>query len=649
MDKKKNWFWIVSIAAALIVGIIAGYFIAAPSSVKVETAKHSSAKGQTATVWTCSMHPQIRQPKPGKCPICFMDLIPLKKSSANNGEKNKPELTLSPRAQEMARVQTETVRRKSVDVNIRLLGKVDFDESLMAYITARMPGRIDKLYVDYTGISVQKGDHMAEYFSPELMVAQQELLIALKDYKEKLKSKSSADKAEAEETLKSVLKKFDAWGLTKENIDKIIKTGKVSEHMILYAPVSGIVIHKNALEGKYFKTGDRLFTIANLSEVWIMLEAYETDLPWLRYGQKVEFSTNSLPGEVFKGRISFIEPTLDSQTRTVKIRVDAPNPAGKLKPEMFVNAVVYANVSQSGKVVAPFLAGKWICPMHPSVIEDKPGKCHICGMKLVKTESLGYSPVDEKGKMSLVIPASAPLITGKRAIVYLALKNKPGTYYGQEVVLGPRAGNYYIVEKGLKEGDQVVVNGNFEIDSALQIEAKPSMMSPEKPSAKKTEKAEKAKETKSEAPQHFKHEMDRIYLTYFDIQNALSEDNLKDAQKASEDFQKVVKRISHDKLKPESMKEWHKLKADALSSAKSVSTAENLTKAREGFSSLSTDVYELCRKFGASGKFPVYRFFCPMAFNNKGGYWLQNKTGVFNPYFGKVMLKCGEKTEDVAK
>jgi len=627
--------WIVYAATALVLlalGIVIGIFLRPEGE---PPRKETVAKKQ---MWTCSMHPQVRQPKPGKCPICFMDLVPVKGNSTSGNANSLPELTLSPRARKMAGIQTETVRRKAVDVEVRLLGKVDFDEALISHITANMPGRVDKLYIDYTGIPVRKGEHMVEYFSSDLMVTQQEFLFAYKDYKEKAKLKPSASLQKAEDTLRAVLKKFDAWGLTRENIDKIIKTGKVSKYMTLYAPVSGIVIQKNALEGKYFKTGDRLFTIADLSEVWVMLEAYETDLPWLRYGQEVEFTTASCPGEVFKGRIAFIDPMLDPETRTVKVRVNAPNPAGKLKPEMFVNATVHAQVSQSGKVIDAFLAGKWICPMHPAVIENKPVKCRICGMKLVKAESLGYGPVDKKNRNPLVIPATAPLITGKRAIVYLAEKNRPGTYYGREIVLGPRAGNYYVVEKGLKAGDQVVVNGNFEIDSALQIQAKPSMMSDEKFSVQNQKKAKtNITAAAAAAPEHLKNELDKIYLAYFSIHNALAGDDLKGARKAAKTFKTALSQVSR------------KLNSGLLSSAKEVSAAKDLTEARQAFSSLSAGVYELCKKFGVSGKFPVYRFFCPMAFNNKGAYWLQRKPDLFNPYFGKTMLKCGEKTEDVAK
>jgi Cu(I)/Ag(I) efflux system membrane fusion protein len=155
------------------------------------------------------------------------------------------------------------------------------------------------------------------------------------------------------------------------------------------------------------------------------------------------------------------------------------NPDSKLKPEMFIRAIVRSSVAESGKIMAPEMAGKWICPMHPAVVKTQPGTCDICGMDLVTTESLGYI-VDAPKEAPLVIPASVPLITGKRAVVYVQIPDaeKP-TFEGREIVLGPRAGDFYIVKSGLMEGDIVVTKGNFKIDSALQIQAKPSMMNPQ--------------------------------------------------------------------------------------------------------------------------------------------------------------------------
>jgi len=246
----------------------------------------------------------------------------------------------------------------------------------------------------------------------------------------------------------------------------------------IYAPIGGIVINKHVTEGTYVQTGTKIYTIADLSQLWVQLDAYESDMMWIRYGQEVEFTTQAYPGEVFKGRISFISPTVDPKTRTIKVRLNVSNPKEKLKPEMFVRAIVRSNIASGAKVMASDMTGKWICPMHPSVIKNRPGKCDICGMDLVTTESLGYVKA-ESNETPLVIPASAPLITGKRAVVYVQVPNreKP-TYQGREIVLGPRAGDYYIVKSGLAEGELIVTNGNFKIDSALQIQARPSMMNP---------------------------------------------------------------------------------------------------------------------------------------------------------------------------
>jgi len=280
-------------------------------------------------------------------------------------------------------------------------------------------------------------------------------------------------------TLEAARDKLRLLGLARAQIDKIESSGAPVTHITIYSPTGGIVIHKHATEGMYVDTGTPIYTIADLSRLWVKLDAYESDLPWIRYGQEVEFTTEAYPGEVFKGRISFIDPVLNAKTRTVKLRVNVDNTEGKLKPQMFARAIVRSRVAQGGRIMAPEMAGKWICPMHPAVVKTQAGSCDICGMDLVTTESLGYV-VDTPKEAPLVIPASAPLITGTRAVVYVQLpdKEKP-TFEGREVTLGPRAGDHYLIKEGLAEGELVVTKGNFKIDSALQIQAKPSMMSAE--------------------------------------------------------------------------------------------------------------------------------------------------------------------------
>ncbi|MCJ7674721.1 MAG: efflux RND transporter periplasmic adaptor subunit, partial [Sedimentisphaerales bacterium] len=280
-------------------------------------------------------------------------------------------------------------------------------------------------------------------------------------------------------TLEAAREKLRLLGLGKDQIDKIESSGKTLTHITIYSPMGGIVIQKHATEGTYVSTGTPIYTVADLSLLWVKLDAYESDLVWIRYGQQVEFTTQACPGEVFKGAITFIDPVLNDKTRTVKVRVNVGNSDGKLKPEMLVKAVVRSNIAGSGKVMDAEMAGKWTCPMHPDVVKDTAGGCDICGMDLVTTESLGYVKIDAGRQPPLVIPASAPLITGKRAVVYVQLpESKTPTYQGREIVLGPRTADYYIVQSGLSEGELVVTKGNFKIDSAVQIQAKPSMMSP---------------------------------------------------------------------------------------------------------------------------------------------------------------------------
>ena len=459
------------LAVVVLVSVAVGFLIHA--ALTPETAPQA-ASPRLEEVWICSMHPQIRQPNPGKCPICQMDLT--LQGSSSGAER---EFVTTPQAVALMKVQTAPVERKFVTAEVRMVGKIDYDETKLAYITSWAPGRLDRLYVDYTGVPVREGDHLVYIYSPQLLAAQEELIQAARSVRDMEDSDSQLVRESTEATLAAAREKLRLLGLTAEQVQQVERSGKVSEHLTIYSPTAGVVIEKHAKEGMYVNTGTRIYTIADLSGMWVRLEAYESDLAWLRYGQDVAFTTLAHPGQEFHGRISFIDPVLDPVTRTVKVRVNVPNEDSRLKPNMFVRAVVRSGVAAGGKVMAPDLAGKWISPMHPEIIKDEPGQCDVCGMDLVKAESLGYVSPEPGAGAPLVIPASAPLITGERAVVYVEAPNaEQPTYVGREVVLGPRAGGYYLVRSGLAEGERVVTRGNFKIDSALQIQAKPSMMSP---------------------------------------------------------------------------------------------------------------------------------------------------------------------------
>jgi len=473
---KKNTIYILAIIVLAVAAYIGGKLsVKAPAA---ETAgDHTEHASKEPTIWTCSMHPQIKLPKPGKCPICFMDLIPLESSDDDDaGARN---ISVSPYAAKLMELETAPVMRRFMAAEVRMVGKVDYDETKVSYISAWVPGRIDRLFVDYTGIPVKKGEHMVELYSPELLTAQQELLQAIETLANLKDSQSTLLRETAEQTVVAAREKLRLWGFTADQIKEIETRGTPSDHMTIYAPAGGIVIHKNAQEGMYVQTGTRIYTIANLSKVWVQLDAYESDLDWLRYGQKVTFTTESLPGETFEGTIAFIDPVLNPATRTVSVRVNVDNRDLKMKPGMFVRATAHPLITADGKVANPSLENKWICPMHPEIVKDESGDCDICGMPLVTAQDLGYVMKAET-TAPLVIPASAPLLTGVRAIVYVEVPDtdKP-TYEGREIVLGRKAGDYYVVKSGLKEGERVVTKGNFKLDAELQIRAKPSMMTPE--------------------------------------------------------------------------------------------------------------------------------------------------------------------------
>jgi Cu(I)/Ag(I) efflux system membrane fusion protein len=479
---KKLWFrnTAVKIALIAIIAFAGGYllkaFLGEPAAGPEDKVSGQQDLQQEQTWWTCSMHPEIRLPRPGICPKCPMALIPVTSSAGDVGER---QISFSEAAIKLMEIETSTVERKFVEAEVRMAGKIDYDETRVKHITAWVSGRIDKLYVDFTGTQVNKGDHMVYLYSPELLSSQAELLQAVKAAANFKAEGSELLRRSILATLEAAREKLRLLGLTKEQIQEIEETGKPVDHLTIYAPMGGIVIHKKATEGMYVETGTEIYTVADLARLWVKLDAYESDVAWIRYGQDVEFATEAYPGEVFKGKISFIAPVLDARTRTIKLRVNVDNPEGKLKPEMFVRAVVRSRIAGGGRVMSPEMAGKWICPMHPSIVKTEAGSCDICGMDLVTTESLGYV-VDVPKEAPLAIPASAVLITGTRAVVYVQMAGaeKP-TYEGREIVLGPRAGDYYIVKSGLGEGEIVVTNGNFKIDSALQIQAKPSMMNPQ--------------------------------------------------------------------------------------------------------------------------------------------------------------------------
>ncbi|MBN1418597.1 MAG: efflux RND transporter periplasmic adaptor subunit [Planctomycetes bacterium] len=636
-----------SIAAA---AFAFGFFVRPavwPSPAGTSAAGTSREPQRKILYWTCSMHPQVHQDHKGFCPYCEMPLIPKyeeQSGSSQEGAIRSPRrLRLSPAALALADIRTHPVERRLVEGEVRMVGDIAYDETRLAYITAWVPGRLDRLFVDYTGIAVRPGDHMVYLYSPDLYQAQEELLEAARAI-ETLNGESAtpATMDRARRTLEAAEEKLRLWGLTADQIEEIRKRGSPSDHMTIYAQTGGIVIHKNGVEGMYVQTGTRIYTIADLRRVWLMLRAYESDLSWLRYGQKVRFSVESYPGEVFEGRIAFIEPFLDEKTRSVGVRVNIPNEDGRLKPGMFARARVRAKLAEGGRVADPELAGKWICPMHPEVVRDGPGACDVCEMPLETVESLGYAPVREE-KLPLVILASAPLITGRRAVVYVKVDEPGGfTFEGKEIVLGPRAGDSYIVRAGLREGEEVVTEGGFKLDSELQIRAKPSMMEPETGSAGA---AGSHPPGAAPIPGAFRESLRLLAVSLDAVRLATHQADLDAARLAYRMLGQALGSAKGDLLDGHAAMQWKELaRAFALDAAEGESAA-TLREARTALDRLERDRKKLLEAFGpfeaaAAGATPAEGAATPIEAGEK-----PEIPGAFRASLGK-MLEAYETVGD---
>ncbi len=462
------------------------------------------ASSEAATgneVWTCSMHPQVRLPRPGSCPICGMKLIPTSKLAAKKDG-----------ASGHGGLETQAVARRELFKEIKTVGRIDYNESRVEFISARIAGRVDRLYVNFTGIEVKENDHLVDLYSPQLISAQAELIGALEAFDSLKKGPERLGDRFTETNLLMAREKLQLWGLLPEQIAEIERTQKPQTHVTIYAPLAGTVIEKNVRLGQYIKEGDQLYRIAELDPIWLYLELYEYDIASVRYGQPVDVALEAFPGETFRGIVTFIDPFLDDRTRTVKVRVNLKNPDRKLKAGMYASATIRVRLRGDGVAAPTGLEGKFSCPMHPEVIQIEPGKCPVCMMELIQiprgspfanpgdqehaAHALGDTSPEhaehppevttEAESNPLAIPASAVLDTGRRQIAYRATKD--GNYELVELQVGPlatatdeagRTTLYYPVLKGLNEGDPVVVRGGFLLDSQIQIEGRPSLLFPE--------------------------------------------------------------------------------------------------------------------------------------------------------------------------
>ena len=572
---------IIYVSIAVLVGLLAGYLIfgsaatdeAAVKDMSDMSDEHDHSAESANQMWTCSMHPQIMLPEPGDCPICGMDLIPAE-SGADGLAMN--EIKMTKNAMALANVRTTVVGSGTADGGntISLSGKIMMNEEENAIQASYFDGRIERLNVNFEGQEVRKGQLLATLYSPNLIAAQQELITA-------------ASLKESQPSLyEAVRNKLKLWKLSESQINSIEQSGEVKEDFPIYATVSGTVSEKMASEGDYVKQGEPIVMVSDLNSVWAEFDAYENQISEFKKGQKIKVTTNAYPNQEFDATVSFIDPVLNTRTRTVTVRADLTNREGIFKPGMFV----------TGK------------------IEGK---------------SDGKEP-------KLRIPASAVMWTGERSLVYLKTNPDEPVFEMQQVTLSNRTGDTFTVVSGLQDGDEIVTNGTFTVDAAAQLQGKRSMMNQGNGEEEKNEMPD----MKMELSETIQNALRKSLDPYLKMKDAFVDSDAKSVA----NYAKAA--LSEIQSVPES--ELGKMEASHTAQIKKmlIAIAENdvIENQRDHFIILNQNMVPMVKNMdGLDSKMFVQR--CPMANDNKGAFWISADQEIRNPYYGEQMLSCGEVEE----
>jgi Cu(I)/Ag(I) efflux system membrane fusion protein len=589
---------IIYIGVALIVGLLGGFLLFGGGSVdKANNTKDNhdhSEEIASNQMWTCSMHPQIMKTEPGDCPICGMDLIPAETGADG---LNANEIKMTENAMALADIQTSVVGQGQMGSNsLKLSGKIKANEESNAVQVTYFGGRIEKLYVNSTGERVSTGQRLATIYSPELVAAQQELLVAL------------SLKDTQPELYKAVRNKLKLWKLSEKQIDAIETAGKVQENFPVFATVSGTVTQKMVEEGDYLKQGQPLYKIANLNTVWAEFDAYENQIASLKKGQSIKVTTNAYRNEVFDAKVSFIDPLLNSATRTIVVRAVLENKKDLFKPGMFVEGVIEGTQS--------------------------------------KTEN------------TISVPSTAVMWTGERSVVYVKTNPNEPIFEMRQVLLGNATGDSYTILEGLENGEEVVTNGTFTVDAAAQLQGKKSMMNAtggktmtgheghlgmqEESSEESTDEINHSQMKERIAVSNkFQIQLKQVFDDYILLKDALVSDDSKGAQQAGKQISQALKKVDMKLLSDEKAhNHWMTIQKELETSASAIENSSDIATQRGHFKHLSAHMISSVQLFGVNEQ--VYVQFCPMADNNKGAYWISLEKEILNPYYGEAMKTCGE-------
>ena len=595
-----------------------------------------STKGGSQEIYTCPMHPQIRQPGEGRCPICGMALVP---ATSSGQDLDELAVRIEPAQRRLANIKTAEVVERPVSTTIRTIGAIQIDESRQATIASYIDGRVERLFADYTGVEVEKGDHLAVVYSPQLYSAQVEYAESRRTLDRNNTAALAAVREAQTKLVVNSRQRLIELGMTEEQLTELERTDMPRSRLTIFAPIGGTVIEKLAEEGKYVSAGEPIYRIANLSTVWLMLELYPEDASRIRFGQVVDAELTSMPGKTLVGRVAFIDPRVNESSRTVGVRVEFKNDDGELRPGDYARAGIVIPIGPQGEVYDQELAGKWISPMHPQVIRDEPGDCPICGMKLVPTTRYGYVDHPVAQPASIVVPRSAVLMAGDHSVAYV--ETEPGRFELRSITLGSILRDEAVVLDGVKPGEQVATAGNFLIDSQMQLAGKPSLIDPTRAIIAQRERKTPLEFTSisispviGEAGQ----QLEDLYAAYFRIQQALAQDQ-PPAEADSQSLHRLATALSESQNLSEPAR---KILTEIATHSEHLHHLP-IEKARhDAFRLISHAIVTLATQVrGEGATAPVFQMFCPMV-KGGAGDWLQSDDKLLNPYWGSKMLTCGD-------
>jgi len=428
----------IGLLAAIAAAFAGGYIYKA---VKGSTAGTAAKGGRKILYWVDPMHPAYKSDKPGIAPDCGMKLVPV---YADGGAATAPAgahlepvspddlskmevgtVQITPEKQQLIGVKYEQVRLGGGSRTIRAVGKVAIDETRIGHVHTKVEGWIDKVFVDFTGKLVRKGQPLLTIYSPDLWASQRELLLAAKAKNIMRNSALPSGFDQSESLLQATRRRLELWDLSEAQIDQVLKTGEPIKNITVYSPMTGYITDRKAFPQVKVMPDTDLYTIVDLSRVWIMVDVFEYESPNIRVGETARVSLPALPGKSFRARIDYLQPGVDPMTRTLKVRLNMDNPGVMLKPDMYADVEFRVNV---------------------------PSK--------------------------LTVPADAVLNAGERKTVFVDRGN--GYFEPRQVKTGEREGDRIQILSGLSGGERIVTSGNFLIDSESQMKAAASGMGAEK-------------------------------------------------------------------------------------------------------------------------------------------------------------------------